>query len=235
MDSKYLKRIDTSDISDEMKTRLRDLIMFRIRETNSDYTDFDIIVREKARIDAELLLQVAHAMRDAMETSQPDRYVLVTSATVLRHLPSSALDLLDYRPEVLTLAEAAVLATILPDAPLPLRALQALLFDIGASEIHGLGKKIMRMLRRAAGASVAGASRGAIHMEIRSNLIASSKGTSLTPAQLEQKALRDPTLFAKLVASALDAYGLERKIDKVEILEQIKEIARHVGMEADDD
>lgn len=230
-----LKRQDTSQVPQTTKDRLRDLIVHRVKERNPGYGDHDAVVQEKARIDAELLLQVSHAMGAALEEGQPDRYVLVTSASVLRHLPISALDLLDHRPEVLMLAETAMLATIIPESPLPLQALRALLFDTGASEIHGLGQRMMTMLRRATGGSLAGATRGVVHMEIRGRLIEGAKGTPLTAAQLERKALRDPTLFAKLVSAAVDAYSLEQKADKVDVLRRIKELAEHVGMAIDDE
>lgn len=227
-----LGRLDLTLFPKEIRNRLGDMIYQRIRTLRHD--EFDEIRREKARLDAELLLQVSQAMAQALEKGDPERYVLVTSASVLRHLPSSALDLLDYKPEVVTLGEAAVIATLLPDSPLPLRALQALLFDGAASEISGLGQRMMAMLRKAIGDGMHGASRGVMHMELRSRIIEESKGTPLTPAEVEKKALRDPTLFAKLVAAAVDTHALERKVDKQEILDRIKQIAKDVGLEVDD-
>lgn len=227
-----LGRLEPTLIPETVRDQLRDMIYHRIRSLRNG--EFDEVRREKARLDAELLLQVSQAMAHAMEKGDPERYVLVTSASVLRHLPSSALDLLDYKPEVVTLGEAAVISTLLPDSPLPLRALQTLLFDGAAGEISGLGQRMMATLRKAIGDRMHGASRGVMHMELRSRIIEESKGTPLTAAEVERKALRDPALFAKLVATALDAYTVERKADKQEILDRIRQLAKDVGFDVDD-
>jgi hypothetical protein len=228
-----LGRLDTSEIPKETKDRLKDLIYARIRDLRHE--DFDEIRREKARLDSELLFQVSHAMALAQQKGAPERYVLVTSASVLRHLPAAAIDVLEYRPEVLTVGEAAVMATVLPDSPLPLSALQALIFDGAAGEISGLGQRMMGMLRKVIGDTMHGATRGLMHTELRSRLIEESKGTPLTPAEVERKALADPTLFAKLVSTAIDAYVLDRRADKEEVLERVRELARAVGVRLTDD
>jgi hypothetical protein len=87
------------------------------------------IAEHKARIDAEMLIAVSRTMADAHTTGTGERYILITSARRLRHLPPNVKAKLPDVPDVLSLAEAATIASLLPDQPISLRALHALLFE----------------------------------------------------------------------------------------------------------
>ena len=185
-------------------------------------TDLEI-VQEKARIDAEMLIAVARTIEEAESRGAGERYVLITSARRLRHLPSRVRRQLPYLPEVLSLPEAACLASLLPDRPVSLKALHALLFE-GHFEktIGGLEALLMQVVRQAGSAVIPGARRGVLLEEFSGALLREVKQTGEAKSDVRARLGRDPVAFARVAAVALDAISLPRPSDREEVLTRLE-------------
>lgn len=121
------------------------------------------VVRDKARIDAEMLIAVARTIEEAESRGTGERHILVTSARRLRYLHGSVRKELPYVPEVLSLPEAACIASLLPDRPVSLKALHGLLFE-GHFEraVGGLEAVLLQVVRQAGTVVIPGATRGVL-------------------------------------------------------------------------
>ena len=87
------------------------------------------VAENKSRIDAEMLITVSRTIADSQVKGAGERYILITSARRLRNLPKNIRGQLPETPEVLSLAEAATIASLLPEHPVSLHTLHALLFE----------------------------------------------------------------------------------------------------------
>ena len=119
------------------------------------------VMKDKARIDAEMLMTVDDVVAGAQGQGAGERYLIISSATRLRELPKGVAGHLRDIPMVISLAEAAGIAALLPEQPIALRALHAFLFEdrIGRT-LGGLEGTLLRIVREASSVALPGATRG---------------------------------------------------------------------------
>jgi hypothetical protein len=151
------------------------------------------ITKDKSRIDAEMLIAVSRTIADSQTKGTGERYVLITSARRLRNLPSRARAQLPDIPEVLSLPEAATIASLLPEQPVSLRALHALLFEGHFEKTVGrLETLLLRIVRESSSVVLPGATRGVLCEEFAAAIIRESKRTGEGEGQVRKRIDRDP-------------------------------------------
>jgi hypothetical protein len=205
------------------------------KQTKRDYTRSAAVEEDKARIDAELLVSVSAAMRSSQDAGKPDRFVLVSSATSLRKLPDASRALLGLVPEVLTLSEAAVLCSLLPNRVVSLKALRVLLFegDFHAS-LAPLFQTVRLVLRNSSSVQMPGATRGLVVEAFREQLLEAARRSGKPVQEIKRSVRRDPTLFAQYAAAAADALALQDPLDRQEVMERVRELAKKDAIGPDD-
>ena len=189
-------------------------------------TDLEL-AHHKARIDAEVLIAVAMTIDEGESRGTGERWILISSARRLRHLPSGVRRELPYVPEVLSLPEAACLAALLPDQAIPLGALHALLFE-GRFEktLGGLEAVLLRAVRQARSAVLPGATRGVLVEEFSSAILREARQTGEGKAGVRARISGDPLAFARVAAAALDALALQSPTEREEVLAQLENALR---------
>jgi hypothetical protein len=185
------------------------------------------LIRDKARIDAEMLMAVARTMEEAQNRGTGERYVLVTSARRLRELSGGAGGQLPYVPEVLSLPEVATLASLLPEESVSLRALHGLLFEGHfAKGLAGLEAMLLRVVREATSVVLPGATRGVLIEEFKDSIIRETRKTGEVRSEVRARISRDGVEFAKIAGAALDALALQRPAEREEVLKKIQQLAK---------
>lgn len=181
------------------------------------------IVQEKARIDAEMLIAVARTIEEAESQGTGERYFLVTSARRLRSLPSGVGAQLSYLPGVLSLPEAACLASLLPDRPVSLKALHGLLFEGHFDRaIGGLEAVLLQVVRQAGSAVIPGATRGLLLEEFSNAILREVKQTGEGKADVRARISKDPVAFARVAAVAIDALALSSPSERQAVLTRLE-------------
>lgn len=181
------------------------------------------IIEHKARIDAEMLIAVSRTIEDSQALGKGERYILVTSARRLRHLPSKVRQQLPDLPEILSLPEAATIATLIPEQPLSLRALHSLLFEGHFAQTVGrLEGLLLRIVRESSSAVIPGATRGVLAEEFGEAILRESKRTGEAQSEVRARIERDPVELAKIAAVAVDALALKRPIDREDVIRRIE-------------
>ena len=184
------------------------------------------IVREKARIDAEMLVTVVQAVAEAEEKGTGERYILVTSASRLRNLPREVREALGEPPEIISLAEAGTIASLLPEHPVSLRALHAILFEVHfARTIGRLESLLLRIVRESSSAVLPGSTRGILCEEFGSAIIREAKRTGETANEVRERIHRNPVELAKIAAAAVDALALTHPLEREEVLRKIESLS----------
>ena len=188
------------------------------------------IVRDKARIDAEMLVTVARAIAEAEEKGTGERYILVTSASRLRKLPSKVALALGEPPEVLSLAEVGTIASLLPEHPVSLRALHAILFEVNFARTVGrLESLLLRIVRESSSAVVPGATRGVLCEEFATAIIREARRTGETASEVRERIDRNPVELARIAAAAVDALALTQPLEKEDVLRRIEALGSQTG------
>lgn len=190
---------------------------------DTDVDDFDSRARDKARLDAELLRAVAREVESSEGKGMGERFALVSNAWILRNLPSKAMDELPSKVEVITLAEAGYLASLLPGAVVGVSTMKGLLFDGQFRTILKKNEqKLLSLVRTSRTASVNGASRGVLILEFSESLLSQARANGESQRALYKRAAREPVLFARLAMLALDAHGIQDPIERAELLAELK-------------
>ena len=188
------------------------------------------IVRDKARIDAEMLATVAQAVAETEEKGTGERYILVTSAIRLRKLPGRIRAELGEPPEVISLAEAGTIASLLPDYPVSLRALHSILFEVHFARTVGrLESLLLRIVRESSSAVVPGATRGILCEEFGTAIIREAKRTGETMNEVRERIDRNPIELARVAAAAVDALALTHPLEREEVLRKIEALDDQAG------
>ena len=184
------------------------------------------IVREKARIDAEMLVTVAQAAAEAEGAGTGERYIVVTSASRLRSLPNTVRVALREPPEVISLAEAGTIASLLPEHPVSLRALHSILFEVHFARTVGrLESLLLRIVRESSSAVVPGATRGVVCEEFGTAILREAKRTGETASEVRERIGRNPVELARIAAAAVDALALTHPIEREEVLRRIEDLS----------
>ena len=182
------------------------------------------ITKHKSRIDAEMLMTMLNTMTDSQAAGRGERYVLITSARRLQNLPEKVETLLRDRPEVLSLAEAATIAAFLPECPMSLQALQAVLFEGHFEKAVGdLEEVLLRIVRESSSAVLPGATRGVLCEEFGTAIIREARRTGEAPSDVRQRINRDPIEFARVAAVAIDALALNQPIEREDVMRRLEE------------
>ena len=183
------------------------------------------VAENKSRIDAEMLIAVSRTIADSQAKGAGERYILITSARRLRNLPSNIRGQLPETPEVLSLAEAATIASLLPEHPVSLHALHALLFEGHfAKTVGGLEALLLRIVHESSSAVLPGATRGVLLEEFGAAIIRESKRTGEAGSQVRRRIEHDPVEFAKIASVAVDALALQRPLDREDVLSRIERV-----------
>lgn len=183
------------------------------------------ITEHKARIDAEMLIAVARTMTDSQSQGTGERYILVTSARRLRNLPAGVRSKLPDVPEVISLAEAATIASLLPEQPISLHALHSLLFEGHFEKTVGrLEALLLRIVREAASAVLPGATRGVLCEEFGTAIMREARRTGEAESDVRLRINKDPVELAQIAAVAVDALALKRPLDRDDVIRRIKEV-----------
>ena len=164
-------------------------------------------------------------MADSHTKGTGERYMLITSARRLRHLPANVKAKLPDVPDVLSLAEAATIASLLPEQPVSLRALHALLFEGHFQKaVGGLEGLLLRIVRESSSAVMPGATRGVLREEFRTAILREAKRTGEAESEVRARIDRDPLELAKVASVAVDALALKRPLDKEAVLRRLEEV-----------
>jgi len=183
------------------------------------------IVEHKARIDAEMLIAVSRTIVDSQARGSGERYILITSARRLRTLPSGVKAQLPDVPEVLSLAEAATIASLLPENAVSLAALHTLLFEGHFTQTVGrLEAKLLRIVREASSAVLPGATRGLLCEEFGTAILREARATGESKSEVRNRIDSDAVGLAKIAAAAVDALALSRPLDREEAMRRIEEV-----------
>jgi predicted nucleic acid-binding protein len=183
------------------------------------------ILEHKARIDAEMLIAVSRTIAESEQKGTGEQYVLVTSARRLRYLSSEVRARLPDIPDVLTLAEAAALASFLPEQPVSLQALHGLLFEGHfARTVAPVEALLLRIVRESSSVVLPGATRGVLVEEFRASIMREASRTGEGPSEVRARIERNPVELAKIAAVALDALALTRPVDREQILRRLQEV-----------
>ncbi len=183
------------------------------------------VLENKARIDAEMLIAVSRTIAEAEEKGTGERYILITSARRLRNLSREVRAKLPDIPEVLSLAEAATLARLLPEQPISLQALHGLLFEGHfANTVGPLEGLLLRIVRESSSVVLPGATRGVLVDGFRSAILRETKRTGEGESEVRARIGRDPVELAKIAAVAVDVLALRRPVDREQVLRRLQEI-----------
>ena len=181
------------------------------------------ITAHKARIDAEMLITMSYMIADSQANGTGERYILITSAKRLQSIPGAIKAQLPDLPEVLSLAEAAAVASLLPEHPVSLNALHALLFEGHFSKVvSGLEARFLRIVRESSSVVLPGASRGVLCEEFGTAILRESRRTAEAPSKIREKIDRDPIRFARIAAAAVDALAILRPLEREDVLRRIE-------------
>ena len=183
-------------------------------------------VREnKSRIDAEMLITVADTIGESQKEGAGERFILISSAKRLKRLPSGVGTRLRGVPEVISLAEAAAVAALLPDEAISLRALHAFLFEeyIGRT-LRGLEAVLLRIVRESSSVVLPGATRGVLQEEFASAIMRESRLTGERPSEVRQRIEHKPLEFARVAGVAIDALAIRRPLDREDVLERLQDL-----------
>jgi predicted nucleic acid-binding protein len=182
------------------------------------------IAEHKARIDAEMLIAVSRTMAESQEKGTGERYILITSARRLRNLSNRVRTQLPDIPEVLSLSEAATMASLLPEQPISLGALHGILFEGHfAKTVAPLETLLLRIVRESSSVVLPGATRGVLHGEFTAAIIRESKRTGEAQSEVRTRIDRDPIELAKIAAVAVDALALKKPVDRDAVLRKLEE------------
>ncbi|MGH9889091.1 MAG: hypothetical protein ACREBE_26395, partial [bacterium] len=177
----------------------------------------------------ELLFAVAHEVERSESRGLGERFILVSNAWVMRHLPSTALDLVGRKIEVLTMAEVAYLSSLLPNGPVRLGALRSMLFDSQfRSLVDPLESKLLSILRRSRKASFPGASRGLLLSEFGDLVLRQARSSGQSRRATKRRILTDAVLFGKMAAAVVDAHGVVDKQERADALAEIAKLAESI-------
>jgi len=183
------------------------------------------MAEHKARIDAEMLIAVSRTIADSEVKGTGERYILITSARRLRNLSNKVRKQLPDIPEVLSLAEAATIASLLPEQPVSLSALHSLLFEGHfAKTVGALEALLLRIVRESSSVVLPGATRGVLCDEFREAIIRESKRTGEGEGEVRARIDRDAVELGKIAAVAVDALALQRPVDREEVLRRLEEV-----------
>lgn len=185
------------------------------------------VVKDKARIDAEMLIAVARTIQEAESRGTGERYILITSARRLRYLHGGVRKELPYVPEVLSLPEAACIASLLPDRPVSLKALHGLLFE-GHFEraVGGLEAVLLQVVRQAGTAIIPGATRGVLLEAFDAAILREAKHADTSKSEVKACLAKDPVAFARVASVALDALALPKPSDREEVLAKMEDLLK---------
>ena len=182
------------------------------------------ITKHKSRIDAEMLITMSRMITDSQENGTGERYIVITSARRLQNLPGKIKAQLPDLPEVLSLAEAATIASLLPEHSISLDALHALLFEGHFSKtIGGLEALFLRIVRESSSVVLPGATRGVLCEEFGAAILRESRLTGEAQSKVRQRIDRDPIEFARIAAVAVDSLALRRPQEREDVLRRIEE------------
>ena len=181
--------------------------------------------RDKSRIDAEMLITVADTIGQSQMEGAGERFVLISSAKRLKRLPSGVGIRLRDVPEVISLAEAATVAALLPEEPISLRALHAFLFEehIGRT-LGGLEAVLLRIVRESSSIVLPGATRGVLQEEFASAVMRESRLTGERPGEVRQRIEQRPLEFARVAGVAIDALAIQRPLDREDVLQRLQDL-----------
>lgn len=181
--------------------------------------------RDKSRIDAEMLITVADTIGASQKEGAGERFVLISSAKRLKRLPSGVGTQLRDIPEVISLAEAATVAALLPEEPISLRALHAFLFEehIGRT-VGGLQAVLLRIVRESSSVVLPGATRGVLQEEFASAVMRESRLTGERPGEVRQRIEHKPLEFARVAVAAIDALAIRRPLDREDVLQRLQDL-----------
>ena len=181
--------------------------------------------RDKSRIDAEMLITVADTIGESQREGAGERFVLISSAKRLKRLPGGVGTRLRDLPEVISLAEAATVAALLPEGPISLRALHAFLFEehIGRT-LGGLETVLLRIVRESSSVVLPGATRGVLQEEFASAVMRESRLTGERPGEVRQRIEQKPLEFARVAGVAIDALAIRRPLDREDVLERLQDL-----------
>ena len=183
------------------------------------------VAENKSRIDAEMLITVSRTIADSQVKGAGERYILITSARRLRNLPKNIRGQLPETPEVLSLAEAATIASLLPEHPVSLHTLHALLFEGHfAKTVGGLEAMLLRIVRESSSAVLPGATRGVLLEEFGAAIIRESKRTGEANSEVRRRIVDDPVEFAQIASVAIDALAVQRPLDREDVLRRIERV-----------
>jgi predicted nucleic acid-binding protein len=213
---------------DQRWEKQRDALAARMYEEAKRLGERDLeMMQHKARIDAEMLMAVARTMQEAESGGKGERFILVSSARRLRHLSSGIRRQLPDVPEVVSLPEAACLASFLPERPVSLKALHGLLFEGHfAGSLGGLEAMLLRIVREAASTVVPGATRGVLVQEFSDAILREAKKTGETRGEVRARIEANPVAFATIAATALEALALQKPSDREEVLRKLEAVAK---------
>ena len=169
-------------------------------------------------------MTMLNTMTDSQAAGRGERYVLITSARRLQNLPEKVETLLRDRPEVLSLAEAATIAALLPECPMSLQALQAVLFEGHFEKAVGdLEEVLLRIVRESSSAVLPGATRGVLCEEFGTAIIREARRTGEAPSDVRQRINSDPIEFARVAAVAIDALALTQPMEREDVMRRLEE------------
>ena len=188
------------------------------------------VMKDKSRIDAEMLMTVAEVVAGSQSQGSGERYLIISSAARLRQLPSGVRAHLQDIPEVISLAEAASIAALLPEQPISLQALHAFLFEdrIGRT-LGGLEARLLRIVREASSVVLPGATRGVLQEEFASVILRESKLTGETKGEVRERIGRSPAEFARVAAVAVDALAIQRPLERDEVMRRLEHLGDDGG------
>ena len=188
------------------------------------------VMKDKSRIDAEMLMTVADVVAGAQSQGAGEQYLIISSAVRLRQLPRGVRAHLRDIPEVISLAEAASMAALLPDQPIALQALHAFLFEdrIGRT-LGGLEARLLRIVREASSVVLPGATRGVLQEEFASVIVRESKLTGETEGEVRERIERSPVEFARVAAVAVDALAIQRPLERDEVMRRLEHLGDDGG------
>jgi hypothetical protein len=182
------------------------------------------IAEHKARIDAEMLIAVSRTITEAQEKGTGERYILITSARRLRNLSNKVRTQLPDIPEVLSLSEAATMASLLPEQPISLGALHGILFEGHfAKTVAPLETLLLRIVRESSSVVLPGATRGVLCGEFTAAIVRESKRTGEAEGEVRTRIDKDPVELAKIAAVAVDALALKKPVDRDAVLRKLEE------------
>lgn len=127
-------------------------------------------------------------------------------------------------PEILTLSEASVLATLLPQQPVTLRALRAMLFDGELrNSLSDTAALLFGVLRKAQSISYEGAQRGLLRNDLEEAVMQEARASGKTKREVKETMRSDPVSFGRLVAAVVDAHGIQDAVKREEVLGRFAE------------